>query len=95
MEEIINEELTPQFKTMFAKLPTLEAYTILNDAIGTSKSYPDERSDTFFYSDPNPTPVNGLYFMEITAEVQERFPIVLEGVELVEQIPEIESDVLD
>jgi len=92
MEEIQD---TPQFKTMFAKLPTLEAYSILNDAIGRAKSYPDERSDTFFYSDPNPTSVNGLYFMEITAEVQEKWMSVLGNVELVEQIPEIESDDLD
>jgi hypothetical protein len=89
MEEIISEELTPQFKTMFAKLPTLEAYNALNDAIGTAKSYPDEKSDTMCYGDPNPTPVNGLYFIEITAEVQERWPELLAGFELIERKPDV------
>ena len=84
MEEIIDK---PTFKTMFAKLGSLEDYTALNNAIGKAKSYPDEKSDTFFYSDPNPTAVDGLYYVQITAEVQESYPEVLEGIELINQIP--------
>lgn len=86
MEEIQEQ---PTFKTMFAKLNSLEEYTALNNAIGKAKSYPDERSDTNFYSDPNPTDVDGLYYMQITAEVQEQWPEVLQGIELIENIPDV------
>jgi len=79
------DEIT--YKTMFAQLQSIEQYTEMNDRIGKAMKYPDEKSDTDFYSDPNPNPINGEYFMEITAEVQRSFPIVLVGVELVEFKP--------
>ena len=84
MEEIIEQ---PTFKTMYAKLQTIEAYTELNNRIGKAMKYPDEKSDTEFYADPNPSPINGEYFMEITADVQKRFMSVLNGIELVEFNP--------
>lgn len=86
MEEIITKEKLT-FKTMFAVLPSLEAYTALNNAIGAAKSYPDERSDTFFYSDPNPDPISGMFYMTITTEVQEKWPDLLTNIDLVENIP--------
>ena len=79
------DEIT--YKTMFAQLQSIEQYTEMNDRIGKAMKYPDEKSDTDFYSDPNPNPINGEYFMEITAEVQRSFPLVLVGVELVEFKP--------
>jgi len=79
------DEIT--YKTMFAQLQSIEQYTELNDRIGKAMKYPDEKSDTDNYSDLSPTPINGEYFMEITAEVQRSFPIVLVGVELVEFKP--------
>ena len=84
MEEIIEQ---PTFKTMYAKLQTIEAYTELNNRIGKAMKYPDEKSDTDNYSDLNPEPINSLYFMEITADVQKRFMSVLNGIELVEFKP--------
>lgn len=78
-------------RTMFAKLNSLEDYIALNNVIGKAKSYPDNKSDTVNYSDPNPTDVDGLYFMEITAEVQERWPQVLQDVELIECKPGVQN----
>lgn len=78
----------PHFSTKFAVLETLEAYTALNNAIGTAKSYPDEKSDTMNYSDPEPKPNwDDKFYMIVTAEVQERWPGVLEGITLVDKIP--------
>ena len=85
MEEVIEKQ---SFKTMFAVLSTLEQYTALNNAIGKAKSYPDEKSDTLNYADSNPVAIDGTYYMEITAEVQERWPSVLEGIELIERKPD-------
>ena len=70
---------------IYAKLPTLEAYTSLNEAIGDAKAYPDKKSGTEQYASENPTQQeDGSYLMEITSEVQEKYPEVLEGIELVE-----------
>jgi hypothetical protein len=85
MEEIIEIE-QPTFKTMYA-VCTIEEYQALNDEIGQAKSYPDEKSDTNFYSDPNPTAIDGLYYMQITAEVQEKYGECLIGITLIESIP--------
>lgn len=87
MEEIITQE-QPTFKTMYAVLPSLEAYTALNNAIGAAKSYPDEKSDTINYSEPNPEPIEGNYYMTITSEVQEKYAECLIGITLIENINE-------
>ena len=79
------------YRNCFAQFGSIEDYTALNNAIGKAKSYPDEKSDTFFYSDPNPTAVDGLYYMQITAEVQERWPQVLQDVELIECKPGVQN----
>lgn len=87
MEEIIIEVEQIQYSTKFAVLDTLEAYQALNNAIGTAKSYPDERSDTMNYSDPEPTAIDGIFYMQITPEVQEKYPSTLNGIVLIDSIP--------
>jgi hypothetical protein len=86
MEEQISQE--PQYTTKHAVLLALEDYNVLNEVIGTAKHYPDLISDTDCYSEPNPAPNwDGKYYMQITAEVQEKYPETLEGIELIDEIP--------
>ena len=84
-EEIITEQL-PVFTTKYAVLPALEAYTALNDLIGDGYGFP--RFGTSFYSDPMPQPNwDGLYYMEITPDVQQYHADCIVGTELIDSVP--------
>lgn len=79
----------------YAIFVTLEEYQALNNKIGQAKSYPDLKSDTLNYADPNPESVNGIYYLPITGEVQEKWPEVLEGITLIDQIPQDDQDQIE
>ena len=69
-----------------AVLQTIEDYTALNDTIGDSYGFP--RFGTSFYSDPNPQPNwDGMYYMEITPDVQQNHAECLDGITLIDLIP--------
>jgi len=85
MDELINTE--PILSTKYAELPDLESYTALNTAISDAKQYP--RDSTNIYAPEEVEPVNGLYYMEIGAHLQETWPETLTGIVLVERIPEV------
>lgn len=83
-EEIISTE--PVFTQKFAVLPTIEAYSTLNDTIGDSYGFP--RFGTSFYSDPQPLPGwDEKYYMVITTDVQQYHADCLTGIELIDTIP--------
>ena len=64
-------------------LLTSEDYVALNEAISKALGYREGLS-TEVYNTENPPISNGLCVMTLTAEVQERFPELLEGLELVD-----------
>ena len=64
-------------------LLTSEDYVALNEAISKALGYREGLS-TEVYNTENPPISNGLCVMMLTAEVQERFPELLEGLELVD-----------
>lgn len=64
-------------------LLTPDAYVALNEAISKALGYREGLS-TEVYNIENPPISNGLCVMMLTAEVQERFPELLEGLELVD-----------
>jgi len=86
------EEIVEVPKTMYAKLNDLESYQILNEEISTAKGYPN--NGTSIYSEPEPQSLNGLYFMQITPEVQEVYPETLIGITLIENLPQNEEDII-
>lgn len=58
-------------------------YLKLNEALSTALGYREGLS-TEVYNTENPPISNGLCVMVLTAEVQERFPELLQGLELVD-----------
>ena len=64
-------------------LLTPDAYVALNEALSTALGYLEGLS-TEVYNTENPPISNGLCVMVLTAEVQERFPELLQGLELVD-----------
>lgn len=94
MEEIINTEEI-QYSTKFAVLNTIEDYQLLNNKIGIAKSYPDNKSDTYFYAEQNPNSINGKYYMGITTEIQNLFPELLTDLVLIDQIPYEDEEITD
>ena len=77
-----------EYKTQYAKLYSLYDYTNLNDTIGIASNYPNI-DGTDYYSDPNPTPIDGIYYMEITPQIQELYSNILNGYNLIDKLPDI------
>lgn len=71
-----------EYKGCYALLTT-EAYVALNEALSKALGYREGLS-TEVYNTENPPISNGLCVMMLTAEVQERFPELLQGLELVD-----------
>jgi hypothetical protein len=72
----------------YAAFATKEEYDALNHSIGMASNYPDEKSGTLRYSEENPEPIwDGKYYMQITSEVQMLYPLLLQGLELLDSIP--------
>ena len=91
------EEQQTFFTTKYTLLNT-EAYIALNEALSTALGYREGLS-TEVYNTENPPISNGFCVMVLTAEVQERFPDMLEGLELVDSyvadVVEADSSITD
>jgi hypothetical protein len=83
------EEIT--YSTKYALLSEKD-YKSLNAAISKAKGYPDD-SDTTRYAPLEPIlDINSNWVMPITAEVQQDYPELLEGIKLVENYQPIQSE---
>lgn len=84
MEEII-------YSTKYALL-SAEDYQAINEAISRAKGYPDD-SDTERYAPIKPImDKEGNCVMEITTDVQEQFPKIIEGIELTDTYVPIDNN---
>jgi len=93
-EEIIIPD-EPQFRLLYALLST-EQYELLNAAIGAAKGYPDTDGTARYapdipqmsaeVMDENDVVITPSFcVMPITAEIQQRFPELLQGLTLVDR----------
>jgi len=84
MEDII-------YSTKYALLSAKD-YQSLNEAISRAKGYPDD-SDTERYAPVEPIlDKEGNCVMEITPDVQEQFPKIIEGIELTDTYAPIDNN---
>jgi hypothetical protein len=91
-EEIILPE-EPSFRLKYALL-TEEQYNNLNTAIGAAKGYSATNATQRYAPEEHMHDVNDNCVMPITAEVQEHYPEIIEGIELVDSYePAIEPEI--
>lgn len=76
-----------KYTTKYAELPNIDSYQALNLAISEAKGYP--KFSTSIYASESPESINGKYYMEIGAHLQEQWPETLEGITLVDRVPDV------
>jgi hypothetical protein len=75
------------YSSKYAVLPTLEAYNELNQMISKIIGYP--KNDTKIYAPEDTKVINEFYYMEIEGYLQEKYPDLIQGLELVDSLPEV------
>jgi len=80
--------------TKYALL-TADKYTELNQKISDAFGLPDGNGTDIYTTGTPELDVNGMSVMIITGEVQERFPELLSGIELVDNFEKIKIEEWD
>lgn len=76
------------YKIMYAELDTIEAYNALNEEITLNSADKYKGTGTIRYAPENPEPINGKYYMSVSADYQKAYPDKTALLTLVERIPE-------